>query len=180
MEQKTIRLQPFQVQAAVELDITCTIGRQSHLLKVDFRLQGDLKAVAIPTPARRPARHHQLWENTCLECFVSAEGSQAYWEFNLSPSGDWNLYRFDDYRRDMREEPAIPELILNMQKEPNLLCLGCMIDLGGLGLDRQTLDMGVAAVVRSSDGRNTYHAAAHPGPKPDFHHREAFILKVSP
>ena len=72
MEQKTIRLHPFRGRAAVELDITCTIGRQSHLLRVDFRLQGDLKAVAIPPLAKRPARRHQLWENTCLDCFVAA------------------------------------------------------------------------------------------------------------
>jgi hypothetical protein len=111
---------------------------------------------------------------------VAAEMSQAYWEFNLSPDGNWNAYRFDDYRQGMREEEAVPKLILDMQREPNLLCLDCGIDLGDLGLDRQTLVMGVAAVVRSSGGRNTYWAAVHPGPKPDFHRREAFILKAEP
>jgi len=176
MEQQTITLHPFGGQTAVELDITCTAGRQSRLLQVDFRLQGDLKTIAIPPLAERPARRHRLWEHTCLECFVSAEASPAYWEFNLSPAGNWNAYRFDDYRRGMREEKAVPELILDIRREPNLLCLGALIDLGGLGLDRQKLAMGLAAVVRSGGGQNTYWAAVHPGPKPDFHRREAFIL----
>lgn len=72
MEQKTIRLHPFQDRTAVELDITCTISRQSHLLQIDFRLQGDLNAVAIPPLVKRPARRHQLWKNTCLEFFLAA------------------------------------------------------------------------------------------------------------
>jgi len=180
MDQQTITLHPFPGRAAAALAITCTIGRQSHLLQVDFKLQGDLKAVAIPPLARRPARRQQLWESTCLECFVAAEASPAYREFNLSPSGDWNAYRFDDYRRGLREEKALPKLTVKIQREPGLLCLGAMIDLGGLGLDRQTLVMGVAAVVRTSGGRNTYWAAVHPGPEPDFHRREAFILKAAP
>lgn len=180
MEPQTIQIRPFHDRAAVKLNITGAINRQSHLLGVVFRLQGDLKAIAIPPPAKLPARRHQLWENTCLECFVAAESSQAYWEFNLSPTGDWNAYRFDGYRRGMREEKAIPELIVDIQRTPSRLCLGCMLDIVGLGLDRQTLVMGFAAVIRSGDGRNTYWAAAHPGPKPDFHRREAFILKAAP
>ncbi|MEW6673936.1 MAG: DOMON-like domain-containing protein [Thermodesulfobacteriota bacterium] len=177
MKQQTVKLHPFGGQPIVELDITCTVGRKAHLLQVDFRLQGDLDSIAIPLPAVRPARRDRLWENTCLECFVALEASPAYWEFNLSPSGDWNAYRFDDYRRGMREEKALPELIVTLRREPNLLSLGCRISLECLGLDRQNLAMGLAAVVRSGDGRNTCWAAVHTGPKPDFHRREAFILK---
>lgn len=180
MQQQTITLHPFGARTAIELDITATVGRQSRRLQVDFRLQGDLNAVAIPPFAERPARRHRLWEHTCLECFAAAEASPAYWEFNLSPSGDWNVYRFSDYRRGMREERAVPELIVGLRREPNLLCLGALIDLGGLGLDRQTLAVGLAAVVRTEGGPNTYWAAAHPGPKPDFHRREAFLLKAAP
>jgi len=180
MEQKTVRLHPFSGAAGVELDITCTICRQSRLLQVAFRLHGDLQAVAIPASAESPARRHRLWEKTCLECFISAEASNAYWEVNLSPAGHWNVYRFDDYRQGMREEKAVRKLTPDIRRAPDLLCLECMIDLGGLGLDRQPLVIGVAAVLRSSDGRNTYWAAVHPGSSPDFHRREAFVLKAAP
>jgi hypothetical protein len=73
----------------------------------------------------------------------------------------------------MCEEKAIRDLGVNLQRGLNRLCLNCRIDLGGLGLDRQGAGMGLAAVVRSCDGRNTYWAAVHPGSKPDFHCRES-------
>jgi hypothetical protein len=65
---------------------TGTISRQSPLLRVAFKLQGDLKAIELPPLAKHPVRRHRLWENTCLECFLTPAGSSAYWEFNLSPS----------------------------------------------------------------------------------------------
>ena len=180
MAQKTIRLHPFSGQSPTELDITCTVNRQARLLQIEFRMQGDLKAVAIPAPAGRPARRHRLWEQTCFECFMAAAASPAYREFNQSPSGDWNAYCFDDYRKGMREETAIPELIPDVRREPDLLALGCRIDLGCIGLEREALVMGVAAVVRSAEGQNTYWAASHAGPKPDFHRRQSFVVKTAP
>ncbi len=125
-------------------------------------------------------RRHRLWEKTCLECFAATEETSAYWEFNLSPSGDWNVYRFDGYRQGMREEEAFQRLEINVRRMRNLLCAECFLDLNALGLGRQVLWMGPAAVIQSSDGRNTHWASVHPKDKPDFHCKDNFVLKVAP
>jgi len=36
----------------------------------------------------------------------------------------------------------------------------------------------VAAVVKLRDGRVTYWALSHPGPRPDFHRRDSFLIKL--
>ena len=37
----------------------------------------------------------QLWKKTCFECFFGMSEGTTYYEFNGSPSGHWNLFRFD-------------------------------------------------------------------------------------
>ena len=61
-------------------------------------------------PADMPARRDRLWEETCFEFFLAVKNSPRYWEFNLSPAGHWNVYRFADYRQGMQEEPAFASL----------------------------------------------------------------------
>jgi len=180
MEKETVRLSPFGRKIPAAFEITCTVGRQSGRMDVVFRLQGDLKAVAIPPRSCHPVRRPRLWEDTCLECFFGPAASTVYWEVNLSPAGHWNVYRFEDYRRGMREEAALQGLTPELRSGPNLLCLGAAVDLGSLGLDRQPLALGFAAVIRSGNGGKTYWAAAHAGPQPDFHRRETFVLQSAP
>ncbi len=43
-----------------------------------------------------------LWQQTCLECFIAVTSSENYVEINVSPSGNYALYQFQDYR-----EPSI-------------------------------------------------------------------------
>ena len=66
-------------------------------LTVSYVVEGDLERVRLPRP-RPPARAEQLWQHTCCEMFVARNGSPAYHEFNFSPSGEWNAYRFAGYR----------------------------------------------------------------------------------
>jgi hypothetical protein len=41
---------------------------------------------------------HGLWEHTCFEAFVAADGAAAYHEMNLAPSGAWAAFAFRGYR----------------------------------------------------------------------------------
>ena len=63
-----------------------------------FDLEGDVGRLRVP-PSRRAARTDGLWHHTCFEAFVACAGAPGYLEFNLSPSGEWAVYAFDDYRR---------------------------------------------------------------------------------
>ncbi len=60
-----------------------------------------LEALLIPEPQANPGgpRRDELWQHTCLECFVAPAGQPGYLEFNLAPDGAWNVYALEGYRR---------------------------------------------------------------------------------
>ena len=41
-----------------------------------------------------------------------------------------------------------------------------------------SLRLGLSAVIEETDGRLSYWALAHPGERPDFHHRDSFVLPL--
>ena len=89
------------------LTITGNIIRRSQYLAIRYELRGDLTELMIPAAAERPARRHGLWKATCFEFFLGVKGEARYWEFNLSPGGDWNVYGFAGYRQGMAEEEGV-------------------------------------------------------------------------
>ena len=62
-------------------------------LAVRFELDADMTRVVMPT-GRAPARADGLWRHTCFELFVALPDSEAYFEMNFSPSGEWAMYGF--------------------------------------------------------------------------------------
>lgn len=42
----------------------------------------------------------------------------------------------------------------------------------------QPLDLSLTAVIETKDQQLSYWALRHPGPKPDFHHRQGFALQI--
>ena len=117
-----------------------------------------------------------MWEETCLELFLGTADSGKYWEFNLSPSGHWNVYRFTRYREGMREEPAFTSLPFAVRMGPDALELPMELDVGKIVPAGKDLEAGVAAVIETTDGGKSHWALTHPGPRPDFHRRDGFAL----
>jgi hypothetical protein len=174
-------LEPFPGEEGLpELRIAGTIGRQAEILSIGYALEGDLSRLALPAPALKPERKDRLWEETCLELFLAAPGSEIYWEFNLSPSGHWNAYRFASYRKGMREEEAFSSLPFLVRLEPGVLRLSLALDLGGTVPAGRDVEAGICAVVRTTAGKASHWALRHPGPRPDFHRRDGFALTIPP
>ncbi|WP_255023519.1 DOMON-like domain-containing protein [Cyanobium sp. T1G-Tous] len=117
-----------------------------------------------------------------MEFFLAAADQTDYWEYNLSPSGDWNVYHLDSYRKGLAEEPAYKQLPFNVMRDDKQLSLSLTCALPPV-LATPTaaagLEVGVSAVLQSSSGELTYWAVAHPGSEPDFHHRGGFCLKLA-
>jgi len=171
-------LQPFRTDGNPAVTIEGAIARRSNTLAVCYRLSGTLSELAIPPPADAPARKNGLWKKTCFEFFLAEKGLAAYWEFNLSPAGDWNVYRFFGYRQSMQEEAAFTALPFEVQRKSDSLRLSIEIDLNPIVQAGCALDTGISAVIETKEGALTYWALTHSGPHPDFHRREAFILEV--
>jgi hypothetical protein len=147
---------------------------------LEYSLSGDLESVLLPPASSNPQRKDELWKATCFEFFLAVKGQTGYWEFNLSPSGDWNAYRIDAYRRiGFREETAISQLPFEFQKGSDEYALGVFLDLTDLITSGLEIQLGIAAIVQTKDGNETYWALVHPASQPDFHARESFILLLA-
>lgn len=147
-------------------------------LSLAYRLEGDLDGLLIPEPLP-PGPADGLWEHTCFEAFIAAGDDPAYREFNFSPSGQWAAYAFSDYRQ--RDESvavsAAPRIVL--RRSVGCLELDVLLTPSLLPPGRADYRLGLTAVIESADGAKTYWALAHPGPRPDFHLRDAFLLDLA-
>lgn len=148
-------------------------------LAITFSLAGDLARVRIPEP-RAPRMVNGLWEHTCFEVFVAAEGSRTYHEFNLSPSGEWMAHAFERYRvgGPLDDVCLAPQIVVSQQS--GCLELNAALRLRDLSADyvRTRLQLGMCAVVEDTSGRLSYWAVRHPAGRPDFHHRETFATAI--
>lgn len=119
-----------------------------------------------------------LWEETCFELFFGEKKFSPYWEINLSPSGCWNIFRFSDYRKNMTEETRITALPVRIARQPDVLEIYATIPMEKLLPVDPPIQVGVSAVIRAANGHLTFWALTHPGPKPDFHHKDAFCIDL--
>lgn len=162
-------LPPVSVRAAVRL-------RSGSL---EFRLVVAGVGYLVPGEAAcGPERRDGLWRQTCAELFVGVVGRCGYLEWNLSPSGHWNLYRFEGYRADGRPETAISDGSPRVDRSEQELIIIAALPLAPLGLADLPLEVGVSAVMESATGDLSHWAWHHPAARPDFHDRRGFVLRL--
>lgn len=173
-------LVPFLDANIPDITIKGKILRQSNLLTIHYALIGKIEDIFLPSLSVNPTRKDNLWKSTCLEFFLAVKELPQYWEFNLSPSGDWNVYYMDSYRRiGFREETSIQQLQFERQKRTNVFQLNAAVDLNPIIRVEQILEVGVTAVIQTTEGSETYWALMHPAPEADFHLRESFLLAMA-
>lgn len=148
------------------------------MLTLRYVLQGSREDLVIPVPSDTPVRKSGLWEETCFELFLAVKDSPGYWEFNLSPVGHWNAYRFAAYRQGMREETVFTSLPFSVRSRDDFVSLTLAIDLGRIIQADQALEAGISAVIKYKDGDVAYWALIHCGSRADFHLRESFIVEL--
>ncbi|MEH2283464.1 MAG: DOMON-like domain-containing protein [Nostoc sp.] len=179
MNEQTFSLQPFaSTESFSNLKITGNIARNANKLAICYTLGGDFKEIAIASPSNAPSRKYELWEDTCFEFFFGIKDSARYWEFNLSPAGHWNVYRFDAYRQGMQEETAFEKLPFSVQNQADGLTLALDVDLDKIVSADQEIEVGITTVIKHRDGEVTYWALTHQGVEPDFHLRNSFIVRL--
>ncbi|MBD2423339.1 DOMON-like domain-containing protein [Cyanobium sp. FACHB-13342] len=169
-----------------ELSIGGHLGLEAGLLELTYILEGDLEQLQIAPAVATPERRDLLWQTTCLELFLARQGAQDYWEFNLSPSGHWNVYHLEGYRQGLRPELAYQELPVQLTRSEHqlLLTLRCPLPPALLPPNSPpadgpgALEIGITAVLEHRDGAIGYWALQHPGAEADFHHRGGFCITL--
>jgi hypothetical protein len=78
----------------------------------------------------------------------------------------------------MAEETAITSLPVRLQRRPDSLLVTLEPAVDGIVAADQPLAVGIAAVIQLAGGDLTYWALTHPGPQPDFHRRDSFLVEL--
>jgi hypothetical protein len=162
----------------VSLSLAGSVRRDGDRLSLHYRLEDPEGLVLLPPATAAPRRCDELWTTTCFELFLAEPGAEPYWEVNLSPNGDWNLFRLSGYRQGLTPEPAIDALPFVVERAGGGLDLMVNLDLGALPLAGRPLELAVTAVVELRDGEILYWGLAHPGEQADFHWRDGFGLRL--
>jgi hypothetical protein len=144
-------------------------------LELGFRLDGHISHICLASHGLT-----ELWRHTCFEAFVAIEGQTSYHEFNFSPSRKWQLYAFRAYRDPVPLTNALHSPIVVINSNDSRLELDARIALTDLSAihSRSPLRLGLSAVIESQNGSLSFWAIRHPAAKPDFHHVDAFALRL--
>jgi len=159
-------------------------GRQAGRLELVWRLNGDLDALVLPDASQSRRRCDGLWQTTCLEAFWGFAGQQAYWELNLAPSGDWNLYRLSHYRGPLTPVTLVVPPAWKERRSARELEVAVDLDLSEVtagnepGVSGLPLEISLTAVIEQVGQWVSYWALAHTGAEPDFHRRDSFGLRL--
>ena len=131
--------------------------------------------LVVPRPAS-PVRTDGLWQHSCCELFLKSGDGEGYFEFNLSPSGQWAAYAFAGYRGGMCNLMLPIDPHIEAERVAEAFVLTANVDLAAIltGIVRLNL----TAVIEEAGGTKSYWALAHPSEKPDFHHPDGFILQL--
>ncbi|MEP7243957.1 MAG: DOMON-like domain-containing protein [Gammaproteobacteria bacterium] len=143
-------------------------------LSLHYVLEANLSRLRL-APAREPDRTDELWKHTCFEAFVRSPGGAPYREFNFSPSTQWAAYSFEGYRQGMAAANVSTPPHVLVEQSANRLDVTVQLELGTAS---RSVELALAAVLEDENGRLTYWALKHPAAKPDFHHQDAFTLKL--
>jgi hypothetical protein len=165
--------------AVSPMELSASVGLTHSGLRLLYTLSGDTTGLRIP-PTTFPGPADGLWQHTCFEAFVSAEGNPAYREFNFSPSGQWAAYRFAGERqRDTTAAPDLPAPVMQLAITPTRLTLDVHLPLAALPSSTAHVELALCAVIEEQDGRLSYWALRHPQARPDFHHPAGRSLRLA-
>ena len=173
------QLTAFGDDSALPWQLRGSIKRlDQNILALNYELLVPADELIWPAAATSPKRRDELWQSTCLELFIAQPNEPRYWEINLSPSGNWNVYRLSGYRQALQEEPSIQRISLSSHSAADRHQLEATIQLPPALSQVAPLEANLCAVLQHNNGSNSYWALCHPGSEADFHARAGFVLEV--
>lgn len=178
--ERALVVHPQTACAAVH-HLSVEVGRVGDsVLTLRYALRADLERLRIP-PEGAPERADKLWQHTCFEAFVAADGAAGYIELNFAPSLQWAAYCFTAYRHGMAPATLSRPPQLTLRREPDRLILAANVALDQLpAIDTSArLRLALSTVIEDDLGQLSYWALRHPSGKPDFHHADGFDLALN-
>jgi hypothetical protein len=78
----------------------------------------------------------------------------------------------------MAEESAFTSLPVRVWRRRDSLLVAVEAAMGLIVAADRPLAVGMAVVMQLAGGGLTYWALSHPGPQPDFHRRDSFLMEL--
>lgn len=176
---QTFKLLPYPADNTPKIDIAGEVIRSGNKFFLRYGITGNVDQILLPAKSASPSRREDLWKATCFEFFAAISNQPEYWEFNMSPSGDWNVYKMDAYRRvGFREETAFKQLPFVFRNTSGRLSLDITVDLSPILVSQQQVQIGITTIIQTIDGKETHWALSHPGAQADFHLKESFSIRI--
>ncbi len=138
-----------------------------------FCVGAPMSRFVIPAPGD-PERTDDLWQATCFEAFLKADGQPHYQEWNFAPSGNWAAYDFTDYRSDRTDAPVTQPPYVRLQDNFTWWQLGATFAVEA----RADWTLGLSAILIEQDGTKSHWALAHGAGEPDFHDPVCFAARL--
>jgi len=141
-------------------------------LYLKYIISGNISQIKL-TPSKQSS---ELWRNTCFELFLSNNNITEYLEFNWSPDGRWNTFKFNDYR-DRANQNIFEESHSSVERQNNNIIFKTKIILPKynhyISLDLNNLLIGMSVIVETDTLE--YWSNQHLHHRPDFHNRNNFL-----
>lgn len=174
MSKERFYLQPFHRLAEPVFSICVDYECFTNAITLEYSVVGPIASLKIPPPNPSASRKDGLWEQTCFEFFVSERGIKKYWEFNFSPSLDWQAYSFEEYRAGRKDAEGIT---VDLERYESQTHFELKVKVGGLDIFEKPkkLEGAMTSVLEDSANQKTYWATEHRAKTPDFHQRSSFV-----
>jgi len=170
-----IRLKPFEALPEIKA-FSCSVRVRyaGPVLMLRYTIRGPLRQIVIPAATDRPENTAGLWRTTCLECFLRPENSCAYTEWNFSPSGNWWVCVFEDYRTAAPLQVDSPRPVLRLQRSREFLFVHITLPL----TSGARVSVDPALILEHTGGLRSHWAITHPFEHPDFHRSSGMGIAV--
>ena len=163
-----------------ELNVKYLVTDKKHLtelLPAKQALPKQMRKISEYRVVDSNYRRDELWKGNCFEFFVKQDNTEAYFEFNGSLTGEWNLYRLPFYRGNLQREDLISHVLFDVDQSEEQIKVEYLIDLKKIFSDFTLLKFNICSVL-IVDQKLSYWAVNHNPIKPDFHDQQAMKIRI--
>ena len=143
-------------------------------LMLDYQILGDLSHYHFPQKTKQE-RADELWKETTFELFIAPLNSDEYWEINISPSTQWNMYHFTSYKEGMKASNIISLPSIKTYEYQNEYRLSFKSIIPKEYFDR-VFSINLCVILLDQKGERHFYSIERRKRLPDFHDRDTFFL----
>ena len=171
IEKDTKEANPLKVEATLEV--------LQQKIKLNFQVIGNRKAYVINSKLENEEkieRKDELWKSTCFELFIANSPSEEYYEINISPFGEWNIYHLNAYKVGFKEFREVSKPIIKMTKENYKYRLSFEIEFNQRIFNNEGLSFNLATIILDKNNLRHFYSIC-PRKTADFHNRISWNTK---